>query len=613
MTEAFQKLKSKAQERWQELTQGEKPWIRVGTAICGQAAGAPEVVEAIRNELGAQDIAATVTTVGCIGLCYAEPLVDIQVPRGPRVFYGNVTPSQVSEILKAHLGQGRPRTELALGVLDSQADGLPSLEDHPMMKGQVRIALRNAGHIDPVDVYQYIANGGFVGLDKALTELTAEQVLEEVTKSGLRGRGGAAFPTGTKWSFLKRSPGPVKYILCNCEEGDPGAFNDKGILESDPFTLIEGMLMAGYATEASDSVIFIRHGHWGPIQRTEAAIQACYEAGLLGKNILGTDFNHEMEVSLTGESYVSGEETALMEAVEGKRAMPRFRPPFPAQVGLWQKPSNINNVKTLAYVPEIVAKGGEWFAGIGTEKSTGTAIICLSGDIARPGMIEVPFGMTLRQVVEEMGGGVPNGKRLKLLQTGGPLGGVLSAEQVDIILDFEQMAQAGAILGSGGVIVADENTCAVNLTRNLIAFCQYESCGKCFPCRLGMTHILEILERVTHLQSRPEDMELMHTVGRNMQSGSLCGHGQLGFNPVNSAVNYFGEEFRAHMEEKQCPTGQCQGPFISPAKTRRWAHMQGESPTAMVYADFVGPDVPWQVSGVIPGSASTGESEENSD
>ena len=364
------------------------------------------------------------------------------------------------------------------------------------MKGQVRIALRNAGHIDPTDIYEYIASGGYSGLDKALSGMTPQEVQEEVATSGLRGRGGAAFPTATKWRFLMGSPGPVKYILCNCEEGDPGAFNDKGILESDPHTLIEGTILAGYATGASHGIVFIRHGHDVPIDRTREAIRQAYDKGLLGKNILGTDFSFDAEVSLVGESYVSGEETALMESVEGKRAMPRYRPPFPAAYGVWGKPSNINNIKTLAYVPEIVARGGEWFAGIGTERSKGTAILCLSGAIERPGMVEVPMGMTIREAVEGLGGGVPGGGPVKLLQTGGPLGGVLSGEKMDIPLDFDAMARAGAILGSGGIIVGDESVCAVDLARLLVAFCQFESCGKCFPCRLGTTHLLQILDRV---------------------------------------------------------------------------------------------------------------------
>ncbi|MFQ5861414.1 MAG: NADH-quinone oxidoreductase subunit F, partial [Dehalococcoidia bacterium] len=435
---SYQELQAEAQRRWQALTEGDQPWIRVGTAICGTAAGAPQVVAALRGELERRGLQATVTEVGCFGLCYAEPLVDIMLPGGPRVFYGNVTPDSVPRIVEGHLVQGEPPTDLALGHLGDSADGaLPSLTELPMLRHQQRIALRNAGTMDPTDIYQYLANGGYQGLQRALTELTPQQVVEEVTQSGLRGRGGAAFPTGTKWSFLARSPGPVKYILCNCEEGDPGAFNDKGILESDPFTLLEGMTIAAYATGATFGYVFIRQGHLSPIERTWKAIEAARAAGLLGEGILGSDFSFDIEVALTGDSYVAGEETALMEAIEGKRAMPRYRPPFPAQVGLFGRPSNINNVKTLAYVPEVLSKGGEWFASIGTEKSKGTAILCLSGTLTYTGMVEVPMGLTLRQVIEEVAGGVPNGKRLKLLQTGGPLGGVLHADNLDIPLDFE--------------------------------------------------------------------------------------------------------------------------------------------------------------------------------
>ena len=564
MTEAYGVLVEQARHRQRAL--GEKPSIRVGTAICGQAAGALEVVEALRREVVRLGIDATVSEVGCLGLCYAEPLVDVQFPGEPRVFYQQVTPGSLPPLVEAHLIEAT----LPIATLgEPSLPGVPPLHDLPMMKGQMRIALRNAGLIDPGDLYQYIGSGGYVGLDKALSGMSPEEVQEQVAVSGLRGRGGAAFPTGTKWRFLMGSSAPEKYILCNAEEGDPGAFNDKGILESDPHTLIEGMILAGYATGASKGYIFIRHGHEGPIRRTQEALSQAYEAGLLGQSILGTTFGFDAEVSLVGESYVSGEETALMDAIEGKRAMPRFRPPFPAAAGVWGKPSNINNIKTLAYVPEIVAKGGEWFAGIGMERSTGTAILCLSGNIQRPGMVEVPMGINLRQVLEEMGGGTSSGKRLKLLQTGGPLGGVLSGNKVDMPLDFEAMALAGAILGSGGIIVADEDTCAVDLTRLLVAFCQYESCGKCFPCRLGTTHLLEILERMCRFQSFPGDLELMKSVGQNMAAGSLCGHGQLGFNPVESALIYFGDEFAAHMEEGRCPTGSCGGQILAPERTRR--------------------------------------------
>ncbi len=395
-----------------------------------------------------------------------------------------------------------------------------------------------------------------------------QQVTEQVQASGLRGRGGAAFATGTKWSFLARAPGPTKYILVNCEEGDPGAFNDKAILESDPHTVLEGTALAGYATGASHAYIFIRHGHDGPIHRTQEAIRQAEGLGLLGDHILGTDFSFHVEVALTGESYVSGEETALMDAIEGKRATPRPRPPFPAAVGLWGRPSNINNVKTLAYVPEIVSKGGAWFASIGVERSKGTAILCLTGNLTYPGMVEIPLGISLREVLERMAGGSRDGKPLKLLQTGGPLGGVLDMASADIVLDFEAMAQAGAILGSGGIIAADADACAVDLTRMLVAFCQFESCGKCFPCRLGMVHLLEVVERIARFEARPGDLELMRMVGQAMTSGSLCGHGQLGFNPVQSALRSFAEDFRVHIEERRCPTGACLALAPVPRRTR---------------------------------------------
>ncbi len=570
MSRSFEDIRAESDRRWQVLTDGQVPWIRVGTALSGKAAGADRVIELIHQELRQHNVEAVVSEVGCLGLCYAEPLIDITMTNGSRLFYGPVTPSEVPAIIYSHVVRNAPVADLALGYLGGEGlDGVQDLNQCPMMRNQQRIALRNAGNIDPCDIYQYVANGGYGALHKALSSMTPEETLEEVNKSGLRGRGGAAFPTATKWSFLARSSEPVKYILCNCEEGDPGAFNDKGILESDPHTLLEGMALAGYVTGANYGYVFIRHGHDVPIDRTREAIRQAQELGILGDNIFGSGFSFNIEVALTGDSYVSGEETALMEAIEGSRAMPRFRPPFPAQVGLFGKPSNINNVKTLAYVPPIIDKGGDWFAGIGQNRSKGTAILCLTGNLTYTGMVEIPLGMTLRQVIYDVAGGVPNGKTLKLLQTGGPLGGVLSAEQLDISLDFEEMAQAGAILGSGGIIAADEDTCAVDMTRSLIAFCQFESCGKCFPCRLGMTHILEMLERICRFESDPGDLDMMRQVGQNMQAGSLCGHGQLGFNPVSSALRYFGDEFREHMVEKRCPTGTCMTARYSPQSTRR--------------------------------------------
>lgn len=568
---SYEELKAQADSHWLQLTDGNKPWIRIGTAMCGHAAGAFEVRDALISELDKQNFDANLDEVGCLGVCYAEPLVDIQKPGGSRLFLANVHPDDAPRIVRDVLVNDNPSTAKTLGYLgDAPIDGAPNLADLPGIKMQQRIALRNAGVTAPSDIMQYIANDGYSGLRKALFEMQPEEVIKEVTDSGLRGRGGAAFPTGVKWSFMVRSD-PPKYILCNCEEGDPGAYNDKGILESDPYTLLEGMCIAGYATGATNGFVFIRHGHDGPISRTERAIAQAYENGLLGQNILNSTFNFDIEVALTGESYVAGEETALMEAIEGHRSQPRYRPPFPAAFGVWGMPSTINNVKSLSYAPEIIAKGAEWFSSIGVNRSTGTAIVCLNGKVKYPGLYEVPMGLTLGQVINDIGGGVPHGKRLKMLQTGGPLGGVLGADSLDVHIDFDEMREAGAIFGSGGVIVIDEDTCAVDITRNLVAFTQYESCGKCFPCRLGMEQLLEVVNRVALFESRPSDLDLMRNIGRTMESSSLCGHGQLGFGPIRSALQHFEADFMAHIQQKRCPTGSCLRRVVYPKNTRPYA------------------------------------------
>ena len=567
----YEELKAQAESRWRELTNGEKPWIRIGTAMCGHAAGAFDVRDAIRSELEQQGIDANLDDVGCLGICYAEPLVDILKPGGSRIFFNNVTPDDVPNIVRSVLVENRLPASNVLGYLGNvQVEGAEDLNRLPGINMQQKIALRNGGNTAPADVLQYIANGGFSGLYKALFEMQPDEVIKEVIDSGLRGRGGAAFPTGVKWSFMTRSD-PPKYILCNCEEGDPGAYNDKGILESDPYTLLEGMCIAGYATGATNGFVFIRHGHEGPISRTERAIEQAYEHGLLGNNILDSDFTFDIEVALTGESYVAGEETALMEAIEGRRSQPRFRPPFPAAFGVWGKPSTINNVKSLSYAPEIISNGASWFSSIGVNRSTGTAIVCLNGKVNYPGLYEVPMGLTLGQIINDIGGGVPNGKKLKMLQTGGPLGGVLGADSLGVHIDFDEMREAGAIFGSGGIIVIDEDTCAVDITRNLVAFTQYESCGKCFPCRLGMEHLLEVVDRIVRFESRLEDLDLLRNIGRTMESSSLCGHGQLGFGPIRSALQHFESDFVSHIEQKRCPTGSCLRPAIAPKNTRPYA------------------------------------------
>ena len=577
---AYEDLKARADARWQELTAGERPWIRIGTELNGQAAGALEVVAALRSELDKRGIEANVDEVGTLGLSYAEPLVDVLKPGKSRLLFSRVTPDDVPTIIDEYILGDRVPKGLAFAYLgDDPIDGVPNLNSMPQYSLQRRIAMRNAGHIAPDDILQYVANDGYAALDKALFQMEPSGVIDDMKASNLRGRGGAGFPAGLKWSFMVNSPGPVKYIACNCEEGDPGAFNDKAILESDPHTLLEGMILAGYATGATNGYVFVRHGHDGPIDRVEKAIEDAYAENILGKNILGSDFSFEIEVALTGDSYVAGEETGMMEAIEGKRSMPRFKPPFPAAAGLWMKPTTINNVKTFSYAPQIVLNGGEWFSNIGVNNSTGTAIACLTGNVTYPGIYEVEMGMTMGQVIEEIGGGVPNGKQMKLLQTGGPLGGVIGLESLALHIDFDEMQQAGAMFGSGGIIVGDEDASVVDLIRVLVAFCQYESCGKCFPCRLGMTQLLDQIERIARFEGRPGDMEACERVGTTMKIGSLCAHGQLGFNPISSALTHFREEFETHITERRDPTGRTSTRFYSPKTTRPYAEdFQGPQP-----------------------------------
>ncbi|MCH8911265.1 MAG: SLBB domain-containing protein [Chloroflexi bacterium] len=592
MPTPFEELQARAAKRWEELTAGESAWIRVGGGASGQAVGADKVFDAFREAVESSGANATVSMVGAPGLMYLEPQVDVLMPDGIRIFYGNVGPEEARTIVEQHVKNGEPLLDRAYAYTardgtapdGTDRDGaapdgaatngpgtgdLPALDSMPMVALQERIATRNFGDIDPHDLLQYVANDGYSALNRALTEMTPDQIVDEIKNSGLRGRGGAAFPAGLKWSFLAPSNAPVKYVLCNAEEGDPGAFNDKGIIESDPHTLVEGLIINGYATRSSHGFIFIRQGHEMSINAAGKAVEQAYEAGLLGKNILGTEFSFEMEVSLTGDSYVAGEETALMEAIEGKRATPRFKPPFPAAEGLWKKPTNINNVKTLAYVPEIVRNGAEWFKGIGTETTSGTAIVCLTGHIKYPGMYEIPMGMTIRDVLEKVGGGVSEGERIKVIQAGGPLNGLLGEEAFDTIIDFDAMTAAGASIGSGGIIVGNETTNVVDLLRTLIAFNQFESCGKCFPCRLGNTHMLEILNRMCENKAKSSDLALLQRVGLSMKAGSLCGHGQLGYNPIESALKYFGDEIRSSLDGELELTGVFgDGTMILPSRTR---------------------------------------------
>ncbi|MBS16893.1 MAG: NADH-quinone oxidoreductase subunit F [SAR202 cluster bacterium] len=562
MSEQYKKLEELSKDYLSKIYK-DKTVIRVQTGTSGQAVGADEILKLLSSKTNNK---INVIEVGSMGLMYLEPILVVVMPTGEKIYYANVD-LKTSEKIYDHYSNSQEVLLQNAFAYESSKNldiSIPNINDLPQFSKQLRIATRNFGEITPGDIMQYISTGGYSALNKALFEMSPEEVVEEVKSSGLRGRGGAAFPTGVKWSFLAPNKAPIKYVLCNCEEGDPGAYNDKGILETDPHTLVEGLILNGYATNSNKSYVFIRQGHDIPINAIERAIKEAYDKGLLGENILGSNFSFDMEVSLTGDSYVAGEETALMEAIEGKRSTPRFKPPFPAAAGLWQKPTNINNVKTISYVPQIIKNGSDWFSSTGTEKSSGTAIVCLSGHITRPGMYEIPMGMTIEEVLDEVGGGSNSDSDIKMLQTGGPLGGVLGKEAFGTKIDFDEMAKSGAILGSGGIIVCNETVSVVDLIRNLVAFNQFESCGKCFPCRLGNTHMFDVLQRLADSESNPGDMELLERIGKSMKIGSLCGHGQLGYNPISSSLKYFESEIIDSMNNKSEPLEA----MLTPTRTR---------------------------------------------
>jgi len=553
----FDEIKKQALLAWEAWQHSEKTRILVGTATCGRAAGAMVVLEAIEKELSQRNIEALVTQIGCIGLCYSEPIVDIIKPGRPRISYANVTPEIIPQLIEDYIINDNPRPDLAIGVMSEDGvAGIPRFFDLPMLKPQVRIALRNCGHIDPKDIDQYIASGGYSGLAKAL-EMSPEQVIEEVKKSGLRGRGGAGFSTGRKWEFCQRSPGEEKYLICNADEGDPGAFMDRSLLEGDPHAVLEGMLIGGYAIGSTHSYIYCRAEYPLAIEKLKFALERMEEYGLIGDNILGSSFSFNIQIKEGAGAFVCGEETALMASIEGRRGMPRSRPPFPAQSGLWGKPTNINNVETWANVSAILQKGSDWYSSFGTEKSKGTKTFALAGKIVRTGLIEVPMGISLGDIIYEIGGGIVGGKRFKAVQTGGPSGGCLPASMTDLPVDYESLAQAGSIVGSGGMVVADEDTCMVDLARFFLSFTQVESCGKCVSCRIGTKQMLSILERITRGEGQPGDIELLERLAQLIKATSLCALGQTAPNPVLTTIRYFRDEFEVHINEKRCPSLAC--------------------------------------------------------
>ena len=542
---------------WEALQHSKKPRILVGTGTCGQAAGALTVLEAINKELSEQKIDAIITQVGCIGLCYAEPLVDIIKPNRPRICYGSVTQETIHQIIQDYVIGDNPRPDLALGTIgEGSIDGIPKLFELPVFKPQVRISLRNCGHIDPTDIRQYIANGGYSGFVKAL-KMTPEQVIEEIKKSGLRGRGGAGFPTAQKWDFCRRSPGREKYIICNADEGDPGAFMNRLLLEGDPHAVLEGILIGAYAIGGSQGYVYCRAEKPLAIERLKIALKQMREYGLVGENILGSGFSFDIELREGAGAFVCGEETALLASIEGKRGMPRSRPPFPAVSGLWGKPTNINNVDTWGNVSAILQKGADWYSTYGTETSKGTKTFALAGKVVRTGLIEVPLGISLRDIIYQVGGGIVGGKQFKAVLTGGPSGGCLPASLLDLPVDYESLTKAGSIMGSGGMVVADEDTCMVDMARFFLSFTQAESCGKCVPCRVGTRQMLTILERITQGEGQVGDIEHLEQLAQLIKSTSLCGLGQTAPNPVLTTIRYFRDEYEAHIYEKRCPALVC--------------------------------------------------------
>lgn len=534
--------------------------IRAHVLICGgtgcKSAGSKEVQLAFSRAIEAKGLSDEVMVVetGCHGFCEHGPLV-IVYPEG--TFYCQVKAEDIEEIVESHLFKGRI-VERLLYHEPLTHESIPNYSEINFYKKQHRLVLENCGAINPEQIEEYIAVGGYEALAKAVTTMSPEDVIEEIKKSGLRGRGGGGFPTGMKWQFAKASVSDKKYVICNADEGDPGAFMDRSVLEGDPHKILEGMAVCGYAIGADEGYIYVRAEYPLAIKRLRIAIEQAEAMGLLGENIFGSGFSFKLHIKEGAGAFVCGEETALMASIEGKRGMPRPRPPFPAVAGLWGKPTNINNVETFGNVAAIITNGADWYAGFGTEKSKGTKVFALTGKINNTGLAEVPMGITMREIIYDIGGGINGGKKFKAVQIGGPSGGCLPESMLDLSIDYDSLTAAGAMMGSGGLVVMDEDTCMVDVAKFFLNFTQSESCGKCTPCREGTKRMLEVLTRITEGQGREGDIELLEELARNIKETALCGLGQTAPNPVLSTLKYFRHEYEAHIKEKRCPAGACE-------------------------------------------------------
>ena len=562
-------------EKGIRLLYPDKPKIIVGLGTCGEATGAREVLEAISEEVEKQNLDVVISPTCCIGFCQKEPLVDILQPGMSRISYGEVTPERARELVAA-LARGEFKEEWALAKIEQEEylvedriwrypqdsppkelEEIPTYAQLPFYMKQRKIAMRNCGFMNPENIEEYIARGGYGTLYRVLKECTPEQVIAEVTKSGLRGRGGAGFPTGRKWDICRKAPADIKYIICNGDEGDPGAYMDRSILEGDPHGVLEGMIIGAYAIGAREGYVYVRAEYPLAVKHIARAIQQAQAYGLLGENIFDSGFDFAIRLDRGAGAFVCGEETALIAALEGRVGEPRLRPPYPTQSGLWGKPTNINNVETWANVPAIMARGGGWYSQYGTETSKGTKVFSLVGTIENTGLVEVPMGITLREIVYDVGGGIPGGKRFKAMQTGGPSGGCVPEQFLDLPVDFERLTEVGAIMGSGGLIVMDEDTCMVDVAKYFVDFLRRESCGKCASCREGIKRMHEILANISEGAGKDGDLELLEELSEVVRDASLCALGGTAPNPVLTTMRYFRDEYEAHISEGRCPACVC--------------------------------------------------------
>ena len=557
LDEAFSVIRDEALKRQTEFMESELPKIHVCTATCGIAAGALDTKNSFEETLAAQNIEAHVHTVGCIGHCYAEPVVIIEHPTSgfPPIFYHEVTAGKAKMLTNMYIRDFDPRLEHVYGAM-TENEMLPWVMEFPRFNHEKRIIMEKCGKIDPENIYEYIAEGGYATLVKML-QGEPDNIIKEIQNSGLRGRGGAGFPTGRKWEFAKLATGEEKIVICNADEGDPGAYMDRTIMESNPHQILEGMAICAYAVGAKKCIVYVRAEYPLAVKIVTKAIEQAKELKLLGQNILGSGFNLDIEVFQGSGAFVCGEETGLIQSIEGFRGMPQHRPPYPVEKGLRDNPTVINNVKTLASIPPILENGADWFKEIGTEKSPGTAIFSVVGDVTHPGLVEIPMGVTLRSLIFDICGGIPNGKGFKAVQIGGPSGGCLPDAFLDTPIDFDSLNEAGAMMGSGGMVVMDEDSCMVDVSRYFLDFTQKESCGKCTFCRIGTHHLLETLKRITKGEGQEGDMEQLEKLSSNVKNGSLCGLGKTAPNPVLTSIKYFKDEYEAHINDKTCPGKTC--------------------------------------------------------